>query len=334
MICDGGGREGGQAARAPRRSEGGQAPEAAACPRRRPRPRGCATAATARPLFRQAPQLKPVDREILGMCPARPDAVGEPGDVQRFCPRTTTIRASNGPCGGGAPGGSRRSEHRVAHRPLGRAPAPQRLHPRLLRRRLATRAIGGLHYQPRYAQLEAEGKLCFDGPGGGNKPLKGDQYVIRFHGVAPWSWPRRSSGLHHSAGSGDHRGDGTRPLSLLRPRRSKKEGGVYSAPDLGGTPWQSLRTRNGTYGIASLYPTNERPHLRRVAPAPRLAGVRAPGMCSAKNSFARAAVHRLRRSAPASARTLGGPRGGHHWSHPWRPAHEPQGVSRPHAPPT
>ena len=41
---------------------------------------------------------------------------------------------------------------------------------------------------------------------------------------------------------------------------AKKEGGVYSAPDLGGTSWQiHCGTRNGTYGIATLYPTNDRP---------------------------------------------------------------------------
>ena len=42
---------------------------------------------------------------------------------------------------------------------------------------------------------------------------------------------------------------------------AKKEGGVYSAPDLGGTSWQIwCGTRNGTYGIASLYPTDDKPN--------------------------------------------------------------------------
>ena len=41
---------------------------------------------------------------------------------------------------------------------------------------------------------------------------------------------------------------------------AKKEGGVYSAPDLGGTSWRIwCGTRNGTYGIATLYPTDESP---------------------------------------------------------------------------
>src|SRR5690349_13170317 len=51
-----------------------RAPEAAPLPANIPEARGCATRCTHPPLFRQAPALTPVDREVLGMCPARPDA--------------------------------------------------------------------------------------------------------------------------------------------------------------------------------------------------------------------------------------------------------------------
>ena len=112
------------------------------------------------------------------------------------------------------------------------------------------------------AELEAEGKLCFDGPGRGAPALRDGQYVIRFHGVAPWSCAEKKlGGFAQAVDPVGLVALGTRAFARCCARGgAQKEGGVYAAPDLGGPSWRIwCGTRNGTYGIASLYPTHEQP---------------------------------------------------------------------------
>jgi hypothetical protein len=44
----------------------------------------CATSCSTQPLFAKLPELTPLDREVLGICPARPDASATLEDVRRF----------------------------------------------------------------------------------------------------------------------------------------------------------------------------------------------------------------------------------------------------------
>lgn len=239
------------------------APEAMPLPANVPQATGCATRCDNPPLFRQAPALKPVDKEILGMCPARPDASVSRGDVQRFMSaHYDDPRLQRALSAAGRPGSRQGNIEWLTGLWVSTGPRNAFTHV-FCGDDWTTKTVGGLHYLPRYAQLESEGKLCFDGPAAGSKALKGEQYVVRFHGVAPWSCAEKKLGGFTTQDTDPVTmvAVGTRAFARCCARDgAKKEGGVYSAPDLGGTPWRIwCGTRNGSYGIASLYPTNERP---------------------------------------------------------------------------
>lgn len=236
--------------------------EAAPLPGNAPAAKGCSTTCTSAPLFRQAPALKPVDREVLGMCPARPDASVSRGDVQRFMSaHYDDPRIQRALSVAGRPGARQGNIEWLTGLWVSTGPRNAFTHV-FCGDDWTTRSVGGLHYLPRYAQLESEGKICFDGPGRGGKALQGAQYLIRFHGVAPWSCAEKKlGGFTQEADPVATVAVGIRAYARCCVRDGgKKEGGVYSAPDLGGTPWRIwCGTRNGSYGIASLYPTDERP---------------------------------------------------------------------------
>lgn len=227
---------------------------------------GCATTCDNPPLFPKAPTLSAVDREILALCPARPDVSVSAGDVQRFFskhyedPRIQRALAAAGRSRTGAGEKQANIEWLTS---LWVSTGPRNAFTHVFCGDDWLRGpIGGLHFLPRYAQLEAEGKLCYDGPARGNSPLNGDNYLISFRGVAPWSCGvKKIGGFSRSQDAVSLAAIGTRAFVRCCARDgAKKEGGVYSAPDLGGTSWKIFcGTRNGTYGIATLYPTNERP---------------------------------------------------------------------------
>lgn len=227
---------------------------------------GCATKCSNPPLFSKAPELSAVDREILALCPARPDVSVSAGDVQRFFSNhydDARIQRALAAAGRSRTGASAKKANIEWLTSLWVSTGPRNAFTHVFCGDDWLKGpIGGLHYQARYAQLEAEGKLCYDGPVRGNKAIQGDQYLISFHGVAPWSCgEKKTGGFSRSQDAVSTAAIGTRAFVRCCARDgAKKEGGVYSAPDLGGTSWQIFcGTRNGTYGIATLYPTTDRP---------------------------------------------------------------------------
>ncbi len=227
---------------------------------------GCATTCSKPPLFSKPPALSAVDREILAVCPERPDVSVSAGDVQRFFsthyddPR---IQKALMMAGRSRSGSSEKQANIEWLTSLWVSTGPRNAFTHVFCGDDWLRGpIGGLHYQARYVQLESEGKLCYDGPARGDSAISGDQYLITFHGVAPWSCGvKKIGGFSRTQDAVSIAALGTRAFVRCCAREGgKKEGGVYSAPELGGTSWQIFcGTRNGTYGIATFYPTTDRP---------------------------------------------------------------------------
>jgi hypothetical protein len=221
---------------------------------------GCATTCDTKPLFGKLPALTPMDREVLDLCPTRPDVSVSAGDVQRFFsrhygdPRIQTALSV-----AGRPGARQGNLEWLTGLWVSTGPRNAFTHV-FCGDDWERGPIGGLHFLPRYAQLEAEGKLCYSGPARGDSAQKGDRYLITYRGVAPWSCgEKKIGGFSRSPDAVGLVAIGTRAFARCCARDgAKKEGGVYSAPDLGGTNWRVwCGTRNGTYGIATLYPTDD-----------------------------------------------------------------------------
>ncbi|NMO17930.1 EndoU domain-containing protein [Pyxidicoccus fallax] len=222
---------------------------------------GCATTCDTKPLFGKPPALSAQDREVLDMCPARPDVSVSAGDVQRFFSRHyNDPRIQTALSVAGRPGARQGNIEWLTGLWVSTGPRNAFTHV-FCGDDWQRGPIGGLHFLPRYAQLEAEGKLCYGGPARGGSAQKGDQYLIKFRGVAPWSCgEKKMGGFSRSPDAVGLVAIGTRAFARCCARGgAKKEGGVYSAPDLGGTNWRIwCGTRNGTYGIATLHPTDEK----------------------------------------------------------------------------
>ena len=221
---------------------------------------GCATTCDTKPLFGKLPALTPMDREVLDLCPARPDVSVSAGDVQRFFSRHyDDPRIQTALSVAGRPGARQGNLEWLTGLWVSTGPRNAFTHV-FCGDDWERGPIGGLHFLPRYAQLEAEGKLCYSGPARGGSAQKGDQYLITYRGVAPWSCgEKKMGGFSRSPDAVGLVAIGTRAFARCCAREgAKKEGGVYSAPDLGGTNWRVwCGTRNGTYGIATLYPTDD-----------------------------------------------------------------------------
>jgi hypothetical protein len=90
--------------------------------------------------------------------------------------------------------------------------------------------------------------------------VTGGQYLIRYKGVAPWSCGEKKVGgfpVEHDPVT--LMAIGVRAFAKCCHRSTSSDGGVFQASDLGGVRYQIwCGTRNGTYGIATLYPTNDR----------------------------------------------------------------------------
>jgi len=222
-------------------------------------PAKCLTRCDSLPLFQGMPALTAVDREVLGMCPARPDASVSRGDVERFFrahvddPRIQRALSRAGRSGN-------REENVAWLTGLWVGTGPRNAFTHVFCGDDWTRgSIGGLHWLPRYAQLEQEGKVCYRGPAHGSSALGGGQYTVRFVGVSPWSCAVKPVGGF----TVDHDpvaliALGTRAFVRCCPRQGRNAVGVYGAPDLGPRRFKiACGTRNGTYGIATFYPVDE-----------------------------------------------------------------------------
>ncbi len=221
----------------------------------------CPTRCEATPLFSGMPPLTATDREVLQMCPARPDASVSRGDVERFFsahiedPRIQRALSRAGRSGN-------REENVAWLTGLWVGTGPRNAFTHVFCGDDWTRGkIGGLHWLPRYVQLEQDGKVCYRGPAKGKTALKDGEYTFRFVGVAPWSCAVKSVGGFTE----DHDpvtlvALGTRAFVRCCPRDGRNAAGVYAADDLGGQRFQiACGTRNGTYGIATFYPVDDRP---------------------------------------------------------------------------
>ncbi|RKH19909.1 hypothetical protein D7X74_05530 [Corallococcus sp. CA047B] len=222
----------------------------------------CETTCENAPLFAKAPALSALDREVLDLCPARPDASVSAGDVQRFFAKHyDDARVQRALSAAGRPGTGSRQANLEWLTSLWVSTGPRNAFTHVFCGDDWQRGpIGGLHFLPRYAQLEAEGKICYQGPGKGEEALRGEQYLIRFRGNAPWSCGvKRLGGFSTTQDAVSIATIGTRAFARCCARDgAKKEGGVYSAPDIGGGNWRIwCGTRNGTYGIATLHPTDD-----------------------------------------------------------------------------
>jgi hypothetical protein len=222
----------------------------------------CLQSCAGPPLFPTAPPLTAVDKEVLEACPARPDASASPEDVRRFLAQHISderlVRALSV---AGRPGDRAANVEWLTSLWVGTGPRNAFTHV-FCGDDWTKEAIGGLHFLPRYAQLEAQGKLCFQGAVKGTDALQGGQYLFRFAAVAPWSCAQKRVGgftVEHDAVK--VLAIGIRAFARCCDRgKGNKDGGVYAASDLGDVSYRIwCGTRNGSYGIATLYPTDEKP---------------------------------------------------------------------------
>lgn len=249
-------------------SERQLSPAPATSPREAPRPQpvlggasGCASTCAHAPLFGEPVQLTPLDREVLAMCPAHPDASVSEGDVRRFfAAHLSDARIQTALSQSGRSGAREENLDWLTHLFVGAGPKNAFTHI-FCGDDWGKDKLGGLHFLPRYAQLEREGKLCYGGPVKGSA-IAGAQYLIRYQGVAPWS-----CGTKHVGGFPvDHDAialvaTAIRAFTQCCGRTGRSgQGGVFHASDLGGPAWRIwCGERNGSFGIDSMYPTDERP---------------------------------------------------------------------------
>jgi hypothetical protein len=243
------------------------APREEAGARRPPRTSGpvwsgggqCATRCDVVPLFPHMPELSPVDREVLQMCPARPDASVARGDVERFFrahiddPRLQRALSAAGRSGN-------RDENIAWLADLWVGTGPRNAFTHVFCGDDWQRpSIGGLHWLPRYVQLEQEKKVCYAGPVRRGGPVRDGEYLFKFTGVLPWSCGTKAVGGFTE----DHDpvtlvALGTRAFVRCCARNGRSGVGVYAARDLGGQHFRiACGTRNGTYGIATFYPVDD-----------------------------------------------------------------------------
>jgi len=222
----------------------------------------CATACEVEGLFARAPpQLTAADREVLQMCPARPDASVSRGDVQRFFEaHLDDPRLEKALSAAGRPGDREAAVEWLTSLWVGSGPRNAFTHV-FCGDDWGRESIGGLHWLPRYAQLESEHKVCYAGPVRRGGVLWDGVYLFKFTGVMPWSCAVKEVGgitVQHDPVT--IVAVATRAFVRCCPRSGKTAVGVYAASDVGHQRWRiACGTRNGTYGIATFYPVDDTP---------------------------------------------------------------------------
>ncbi len=225
----------------------------------------CASSCDRAPLFADPPKLTDVDRAVLALCPTDPGGVVPASQVRGFLathyadPRIQRALSAAGRPGSGA---GVRASNLDWLTSLWVSTGPRNAFTHVFcGDDWGREKVGGLHYLPRYAQLEREGKLCYGGPAKGGSALRGDQYLITYSGLWPWSCGRKPvGGFAAKHDPVELIAVATRAFAKCCDRATgRREGGVFQATDLGQTRYRIwCGTRNGTYGIATIHPTDER----------------------------------------------------------------------------
>jgi len=124
-------------------------------------------------------------------------------------------------------------------------------------------ALGGLHLESRYAQLEREGKVCYDGSARTfGDACSGGQCLIRYRGVKGFSCGvKETGGFVQGFDALDMLAAGTRAfLTCCLGRRGAiiRESARYKGPR--GVTFQiACGDRNGIPGIVTFYPIDDTP---------------------------------------------------------------------------
>jgi hypothetical protein len=251
VLCAGGGEE--------RRATPPPANPAAPATKAEGHASGCATTCSHAPLFASAPSLTPLDKEVLALCPTHPDGEVSGAEARRFiAAHQADPRVQQALSAAGRPGSKEANVDWLVSLWTGTGPRNAFTHV-FCGDDWDREKLGGLHFLPRYAELEAERRICFDGAVKHSGPITGGQYLIRYHGVAPWSCGEKSVGgfpVEHDPVA--MLALGVRAFARCCHRGAANDGGVYSAGDTNGVRYQIwCGTRNGGYGIATFYPTND-----------------------------------------------------------------------------
>ena len=123
-----------------------------------------------------------------------------------------------------------------------------------------TGKLGGLHLEARYAQLESQGKVCYDGSGRMGQPCPDGNCKIEYRGAKGWSCAVKTvGGFVQGMDALDMLATGTRAYltcCLGKGGAIVREGGHYK--NKRGQVFQIwCGDRNGSPGIASVYPTDD-----------------------------------------------------------------------------
>lgn len=230
----------------------------------------CAATCSQKPLFSPSKLLHAVDGEVLELCPAPPQTRIEPEAVRSFFAAHLRDARLAQAVATVAPFATDTTARASFLASIWSGPA---------RRNAFTHVLcgddwdkdklGGLHLEDRYRELEAEGKLCYDGPARSGPACDGRQCVIRYHGVANFSCGRKDTGgFAQGLDAIDLLAAGTRAYGACcmgggpaRPGARLREGGRYAGPR--GVTFQIwCGERNGAPGIATFYPVEGAPDCR------------------------------------------------------------------------
>ena len=230
----------------------------------------CASTCGQPPLFDSARPLRSVDAEVLKLCPVPPASRVEPDDVRAFFAAHLADQRLVQAVSAVAPFAKDKTARAAFLASIWSGPARRNAFTHVLcGDDWDTDKLGGLHLEARYLQLEAEGKICYDGPARSGPACNGRQCVIRYRGVAGFSCGRKQTGgFAQGLDAIDLLSAGTRGYGACcmggapaTPGAQLRDGGRYAGPR--GITFQIwCGERNGAPGIASFYPTEGAPNCQ------------------------------------------------------------------------